>query len=163
MRWNSFGKLDAPRGVRVERPRTVRVLQTENIMRGTKLRLKKRQKDAFALAAPLLELRVCRPGTNPVAHDDQSSRRFHVSGTVQGVGYRYFVQRAAQLLHLAGYVRNLNDGRVEVYAIGSPESLATLRKELERGPRAAYVSSVIEEEASSDSRYGHNFTIEYDA
>jgi acylphosphatase len=98
-----------------------------------------------------------------VAHEEQSSRRYYVSGTVQGVGYRYFAQRAAQLLRLTGYVRNLSDGRVEVYAIGRAESLAALRRELRRGPRAAFVSSVVEEDASPESRYAEDFSIEYDA
>ncbi|MGA2509319.1 MAG: acylphosphatase [Candidatus Acidiferrales bacterium] len=96
-------------------------------------------------------------------HEELRAKRYYVSGTVQGVGFRYFVQRAAHLLRLAGYVRNLGDGRVEVYAIGPAASLATLRLELERGPRSAYVSSVIEEEASPDSRYENEFSIEYDA
>lgn len=69
---------------------------------------------------------------------------------VQGVGYRYFAQRAAQRLGVAGYVRNLGDGRVEVYAIGDAGPLAQLRAELERGPRAAQVARVTEEEAAFD-------------
>jgi len=46
----------------------------------------------------------------------KQARRYFVSGLVQGVGYRYFTQDAADRLRLTGYVRNLRDGRVEVYA-----------------------------------------------
>jgi acylphosphatase len=95
--------------------------------------------------------------------DPLSSKRYYVSGTVQGVGFRYFVERAARQLKLAGYVRNLSDGRVEVYAIGASASLAALQKELERGPRGAFVSRVEEEEAPLDLRFSESFSIEYDA
>ena len=80
---------------------------------------------------------------------------------VQGVGYRYFAQRAARRLGVAGYVKNLRDGRVEVYAIGAAESLDALRAELQRGPQAAQVSGVTEEEAPVDSRFASEFSIEY--
>ena len=49
------------------------------------------------------------------------SRCFTVNGRVQGVGFRYFVVREAQSLGLAGWVRNLPDGRVEVLASGPPD------------------------------------------
>jgi len=95
--------------------------------------------------------------------DELSSRRFYVSGMVQGVGFRYFVHRAARQLKLTGYTRNLRDGRVEVYAIGAAASLGELRRELERGPGASRVSRVIEEEAAFDSRFSETFSIEEDA
>lgn len=95
--------------------------------------------------------------------DELSSKRYFVSGTVQGVGFRYFVERAARHLKISGYVRNLRDGRVEVYAIGDDRSLAQLRRDLERGPRGALVSSVDEKEAPVQSRYSESFSIEYDA
>jgi acylphosphatase len=90
-------------------------------------------------------------------------KRYYVSGTVQGVGFRYFVERAARLLKLVGYVRNLSDGRVEVYAIGPSDFLADLRSELERGPRGAFVCRVAEEEAPFQSQFSQSFSIEYDA
>lgn len=95
--------------------------------------------------------------------DELSSRRFYISGMVQGVGFRYFVHRAARELQLTGYTRNLRDGRVEVYAIGPAASLAQLRRDLERGPRGAYVSGVTEEEARVDSQFSETFSIEDDA
>jgi len=81
---------------------------------------------------------------------------------VQGVGYRFFAQRVAERLGIAGYVQNLRDSRVEVYAIGSPEQLGTLREELTRGPRGASVADVAEEPAEVQSRYARGFAIEHD-
>jgi len=98
----------------------------------------------------------------PAVHDFQQAKRYFVSGMVQGVGYRYFAQRAAQRLGVAGYVRNLADGRVEVYAVGDARMLGQLRAELERGPRAAQVSKVAEEEAAYDSEFARGFSVEYD-
>ena len=90
------------------------------------------------------------------------AKRFYVSGMVQGVGFRFFAQRAAERLGVAGYVKNLRDGRVEVYAIGQAEQLRALHAELERGPRAASISGVAEEEAELLSRYVGRFSIEQD-
>jgi acylphosphatase len=75
------------------------------------------------------------------------SRRFVVRGRVQGVGFRWFVEREAQILGIAGWVRNDPDGSVEVLAIGTPEQLSGLRSSLEEGPRAARVDDVEESEA----------------
>jgi len=79
---------------------------------------------------------------------------------VQGVGYRFFARRIAEQLRLAGFAKNLSDGRVEVYAIGPAESLAAFRKELNRGPEGSLVSSVAEEDAAIDSRFAKIFSIE---
>ena len=92
---------------------------------------------------------------------DKQARRYFVSGIVQGVGFRYFTQRAAQRLQLNGYTRNLPDGRVEAYAIGTPDQLAELRAALERGPWGATVSEVEEEQATIDSNYQLGFVITY--
>ena len=85
-----------------------------------------------------------------------------MSGAVQGVGYRFFAQRAAERLGVAGYAKNLRDGRVEVYAVASEPALERLRTELQRGPGAARVSGVDEKDASIDQRFTLNFSIEYD-
>ena len=61
---------------------------------------------------------------------------------MQGVGFRFFVQHKATALGLAGWARNLDDGRVEVYAVGSPDSLNDLAGALHQGPRMAAVRSV---------------------
>jgi acylphosphatase len=92
---------------------------------------------------------------------EEQARRFFVAGRVQGVGYRVFVQRAAEELGLNGYVRNRRDGRVEVFAMGEPEKLRLLRKELNKGPMMADVSDVNEEPATMDRQYSENFTVEY--
>ena len=68
-------------------------------------------------------------------------------GRVQGVGFRYFTQRVAAELGLGGYVRNLDDGRVEVYAVGPEEKLSELAGRLYHGPRWAEVYGVDEQEA----------------
>lgn len=89
------------------------------------------------------------------------ARRFFVAGRVQGVGYRVFVQTVAEELSLQGYVRNRHDGRVEVFAMGDPEKLRLLRKELQKGPMMARVTEVNEEPATVDTRYSTSFTVEY--
>jgi len=65
-----------------------------------------------------------------------------VSGRVQGVGFRYFVLREAQDLHLTGWVRNLHDGRVEVVAEGTHPALNQLLIKLRQGPVSADVRDV---------------------
>ncbi|HVB85284.1 MAG TPA: acylphosphatase [Candidatus Dormibacteraeota bacterium] len=96
--------------------------------------------------------------------DDRTiARRFFISGIVQGVGFRYFAQRAAARLGITGYARNLSDGRVEVYATGSPDALKAFSKELKQGPRGASVSRVSEEDAGVQDAYARRFVIEYDA
>jgi acylphosphatase len=87
--------------------------------------------------------------------------RYFVSGTVQGVGYRFFAKRAAIRLGLTGFAKNLDDGRVEVYAIGTVESLALFRNELSRGPQGAAVSGIAQEDAEIDPRFGAHFSIEH--
>jgi acylphosphatase len=76
------------------------------------------------------------------------ARRFLVRGRVQGVGFRWFVEREARLLGVAGWVRNNADGAVEVLAQGTREQLAGLRTRLQQGPRAARVDDVDESEAN---------------
>jgi len=88
------------------------------------------------------------------------ARRFFVSGRVQGVGYRGFVEHVAGKLGLHGYVRNCRDGRVEVFAMGTPERLGQLRVALERGPMMSEVADLNEEQDAVDTRYVGIFTIE---
>ena len=73
--------------------------------------------------------------------------RYFVRGRVQGVGFRYFVQKTAKELRLSGFARNLDDGRVEVYAVGTPEQLNELSGYLWKGPRLSDVRGVDEQEA----------------
>jgi acylphosphatase len=70
--------------------------------------------------------------------------RLHVvvRGRVQGVGFRWFVRETARHLDIAGWVKNLADGSVEVAADGPETAVARLRAELQRGPEGASVESV---------------------
>jgi acylphosphatase len=63
---------------------------------------------------------------------------------VQGVGFRWFVQREASELDLRGWVRNTEEGEVEVMASGSAEDLAKLRARLRCGPRGSRVDHLVE-------------------
>ena len=76
------------------------------------------------------------------------ARRYYISGQVQGVGYRYFAQRAARDLGLRGWARNLDDGRVEVLAIGPSRQLENLEGELRLGPPRAQVRRVEVEDSA---------------
>jgi acylphosphatase len=71
-------------------------------------------------------------------------------GTVQGVGFRWFVRRAALDLNLAGYVLNRPDGSVEIEAAGPDPALEQLRRTVEHGPRLARVERVESLEPGSD-------------
>jgi len=65
-----------------------------------------------------------------------------VRGSVQGVGFRYFIQRKARQLGLHGWVRNNDDGTVELLAEGSRSDLEQLMMAAEEGPRMARVQRV---------------------
>ena len=88
----------------------------------------------------------------------KAARQWFIRGRVQGVGFRYFAQREAAALGLAGYARNLDDGRVEVYASGPEGKLDELAGRLHRGPRWADVRGVEEREAAVED--GSSFEIE---
>jgi len=87
------------------------------------------------------------------------AKKFVISGRVQGVGYRFFAERWAEQLGISGYVKNLWDGAVEVYAIGDEASLEQFKIRLAEGPRSARVTGVSETEEAVDRRYTH-FMIE---
>jgi acylphosphatase len=67
------------------------------------------------------------------------ARKFFVGGAVQRVGYRFFAQRAAARHQITGYVRNLDDGRVEVLVEGSAPQVEAFKHELATGPRYSSV------------------------
>ena len=77
-----------------------------------------------------------------------SAVRYVVSGRVQGVGFRWFVMREASRLDLAGFVRNLSDGTVEVVARGPSQALTVLERKLAAGPSGAHVRGVDKGEVS---------------
>ena len=78
--------------------------------------------------------------------DRKQARRWFVAGTVQGVGFRMFVQHKAAALGVSGWARNVDDGRVEVYAVGTSDRLNDLASALHLGPRMAEVRSVEEQD-----------------
>ena len=78
---------------------------------------------------------------------DLQTRRYVVTGRVQGVGFRWFVEREAAQLGITGWVRNCDDGSVEVMATGTSEQQRALRASLQQGPRAARVGQVQESNA----------------
>lgn len=81
------------------------------------------------------------------------TRRYFVSGKVQGVGYRNFAVRVARELHLSGWVRNLADGRVEALASGPTVRLNRFVAELRIGPPRAEVSDIeVHDNAGVDAK-----------
>ncbi len=76
------------------------------------------------------------------------TRRYVITGRVQGVGFRWFVEREAHILGIAGWVRNRYDGAVEVLAAGTNQQLHALYGKLREGPRAARVDNVEVDEAA---------------
>jgi acylphosphatase len=88
----------------------------------------------------------------------QIARRYIVHGRVQGVGYRYFVQYVANSLGMKGWVRNLDDGSVEVYAIGSRAEHDELSGHLRKGPNMSDVRGMELQEAALEKLSGFRIT-----
>jgi len=78
---------------------------------------------------------------------DIQTRRYVVSGRVQGVGFRWFVEREAARIGITGWVRNCQSGDVEIMATGSRDQLRELRQKLQQGPRASRVDQITESDA----------------
>ncbi len=72
------------------------------------------------------------------------ARKIFISGTVQGVGYRFFAQRAAARHQIRGYVKNLADGRVEALVEGDEKSVEAFKHDLTAGPKFSNVEHVEE-------------------
>jgi acylphosphatase len=87
------------------------------------------------------------------------ARRFVISGDVQGVGYRFFAQRAAARHQVVGYVKNLHDGRVEAVAEGPAPSVEAFRNDLATGPRFSSVDHLEEINLEPSGSYS-SFRIE---
>ena len=88
-------------------------------------------------------------------------RHYLVKGRVQGVGFRWFVHREASALELRGWVRNTEDGHVEVVAAGEPEQLAEFSAALHKGSRGSRVDAVVEHDlAQSEAASLGPFQIE---
>jgi acylphosphatase len=87
------------------------------------------------------------------------ARKFLISGEVQGVGYRFFAQRAAARHQVTGYVRNLPDGRVEALAEGFPADVEAFMHDLATGPAYSNVANVEEINLEPSGSYS-SFRIE---
>ena len=74
------------------------------------------------------------------------ARRFVIAGRVQGVGFRFFVSDRARAEGVHGFVRNLDDGRVEAMIEGDVEAVERMERVLRRGPAGAHVESVTVED-----------------
>lgn len=88
------------------------------------------------------------------------ARRFFIRGDVQGVGYRFFAQRAAARHQVVGYVTNLDDGRVEVLAEGPAQHVEAFKHELLTGPRFSFVDHIEEINLDVSGSYS-SFRIEH--
>ncbi|XBS71109.1 acylphosphatase [Acerihabitans sp. KWT182] len=87
---------------------------------------------------------------------------FYIYGVVQGVGFRYSTQRRAKELGLAGYVRNLDDGGVEVVACGEKTQLSDLQTWLENGgPRSARIEKILTEPKPLEESEFKGFQVRY--
>ena len=87
------------------------------------------------------------------------ARQFLITGQVQGVGYRFFAQRAAARHQVLGHVRNCPDGSVEVIAEGSPRDVEEFKKDLVTGPQWSRVDQVEEINLEPTGLYA-NFRVE---
>lgn len=93
---------------------------------------------------------------------ENKNARLHafIEGSVQGVGFRFFVIQRAEELGLTGWVRNLWDGRVEVVAEGPRKLLEQLQGFLQEGPRSANVTKVSLEWSDASNEF-NNFDVHF--
>ena len=87
------------------------------------------------------------------------ARKFTISGRVQGVGFRFFTQRVAARHQVLGYVRNLENGRVEAFAEGDARAVEEFKHDLTAGPTYSRIEH-IEEEVLDPSNLYSSFRIE---
>jgi acylphosphatase len=90
---------------------------------------------------------------------NEVARKFLIRGEVQGVGYRFFAQRAAARHQVVGYVKNCDDGTVEAFAEGPANDIEAFKHDLVTGPRWAVVDQVEEINIDPTGRYS-SFRIE---
>ncbi len=81
------------------------------------------------------------------------ARQYSISGRVQGVGFRYYIQDVATREGASGYVRNLPDGRVEAFVEGDEEAVLRVERALRTGPGGARVEHVVMETAEPSGTY----------
>ena len=72
----------------------------------------------------------------------KKSVRLYVEGTVQGVFFRGFVKENAERLNVKGFVRNLDDGRVEIFAEGDTNDVNAMTEVVKKGPKHAQIKRV---------------------
>jgi len=89
----------------------------------------------------------------------RTCRRFVISGRVQGVGFRYFVQSVAVRESLSGWVRNLDDGRVETAAAGDTDAMERFERAIRQGPSSARVEHVVVDDTFPMSEHTSGFHI----
>ena len=81
----------------------------------------------------------------------KKSVRLYIEGTVQGVFFRGFVKENAERYDLKGFVRNLDDGRVEVFLEGKPEDVSKMMEVLKKGPKHSQIRNIeVREEKFQD-------------
>jgi len=92
---------------------------------------------------------------------DGDAIRVHafVSGVVQGVGFRWFVERVGRQMMLSGWVRNLPDGRVELEVEGPAPKVDDFLDEVGRGPLGSRVDSV--DSSARPPEGGNDFRIRF--
>src|SRR5688500_1075118 len=90
---------------------------------------------------------------DPNMPEERQQLRARVTGTVQGVGYRFFAISAGRRLNLSGYARNLAAGSVEVVAEGPRDRLLELVGALRQGPPAAHVEGVSQQYVEATNEF----------
>jgi acylphosphatase len=85
--------------------------------------------------------------------------KYLISGRVQGIGYRAFVRASAQKLKISGFVKNLVNGKVEVFAQGDENDLTLFLEILAQGPRMSEVHEIESLTLPSSSRVFTDFRI----
>lgn len=89
---------------------------------------------------------------------DIGTKRYEIFGRVTGVGFRAWTRRTAEAYAVTGWVRNRDDGSVEIVARGDEDSLRNFTEQIEIGPAGARVDDVRTESIDSDERFD-DFTI----
>tara|TARA_Y100000590_G_scaffold275394_1_gene309186 strand:+ start:1040 stop:1360 length:321 start_codon:yes stop_codon:yes gene_type:complete len=97
-------------------------------------------------------------GWQTVANKNDATLHMIVSGRVQAVGFRHFVQMEARASGLTGTVKNLSDGSVEIYTTGAPKTLLMFMEKVSEGPPISRVKS-IEARWSASYRQFNNFQV----
>jgi len=105
--------------------------------------------------------RLHSDATLEVVPSDLLVKHFLVKGRVQGVGFRWFVHREAAEIGLRGWVKNTDEGHVEIVAAGDPAQIEELKSALHQGSRGSRVDAVIEHAlAESEAERLKEFEIE---